>query len=176
MSETWIPLTRWAWTWPTGAVRVAGGAILLMVGTLAPLFTIDDSDRDTFNLFDLGRLGAPLVPLLFGGAVLLVVLANVSDRALPNLLPERFQTHHGLIGRCLLALALAEAITLVLDIAIGFGVVLYIYAEPRTGFVRSRILYPGPAEMQWGMLLLVLGLVLILSGAFDRWRGATNEE
>ncbi|APA96935.1 hypothetical protein NS506_02875 [Nocardia seriolae] len=149
-----------------------------MIGMFAPLFTIDDRDRDTFNLFDLGRLGAPLVPVLFAGAVVLAVLGIAPDRAIPNLLLEKGRARPKLFGHSLLALALAETIAVVLDISIGFAVVVNIYNPLRSSStaLRSVILSPGPAEIQPGLLLLVLGPVLVLSGATDRWHSGSTSE
>ncbi|MEC3952737.1 hypothetical protein VMT65_06815 [Nocardia sp. CDC153] len=143
-----------------------------------PVFGVEGawSDHWSFTMLELGRAGAPFAPLLIVGAVAILALTLLPDR--PD--PAGSTPPPMLIGRCLIALALAEVIGVVLVLSIGFALAQSIYGS--TGYTKNytyhelRDEFPirTTTEYHFGLLLLAVGMVLILVGAFDRWRKAAT--
>ncbi|MVU81556.1 hypothetical protein GPX89_30485 [Nocardia sp. ET3-3] len=180
MSESWIPLRRQRKReYPTaGRIRIALGAVAILVGTFTPLFSIDGLKRKAFTLLELGRMGAPVVPLMVVGATVLLVLGLLSDDAVQFLLPEGAVLRPIRIGQWLIALALAETLCLMLDLAIGFAVAESVYGNQKwsSAWLEENLPVKTLVHVKPALALLVLGPVLLLSGAFDRWRSAATSE
>ncbi|WP_157513993.1 hypothetical protein [Nocardia concava] len=131
----------------------------VLVGMYTPLVSIRGPyDPPTFTMLGLGRLGAPAVPLFIAGAVVLLGL---------GLLPDRIDMPAVKLAPVLLALTFAETIGVALDLVTGLVIAVANHGDHDGTHVTYRV----------GLQFLIVGLVLLLSGAFDRWRaGPTSAE
>ncbi|WP_336085158.1 hypothetical protein [Nocardia sp. SSK8] len=112
-----------------------------------PLFTIGRSrGAPSYSLWDLREAGAPGIPLLFLGAIVLAADAITPDRLRSNS-----------IQIWLAGLALAEAIGTVVALALGFSL------------VRGMVSSTEPAiTFHPGLLVLIVGITATVIGSWHQ--------
>ncbi|MGY0503444.1 hypothetical protein ACWZHB_33585 [Nocardia sp. FBN12] len=146
MSQTWMPIFGYNNKVAPASGMLLGGSIATLIGLWFPLFAIDRRrGQRMYSLWDLREVGAPGLPVLVFGAVLLVVAGFVGYR---RHIPRAW----------LSCLAVAETLGILVALSIGFTITF------------ASLDYPASTSITFnpGLLILIGGLTATLVGSWQQ--------